>query len=171
MKLSPNFTMAEFTQSQTASREDIDNSLPDHLLPNAIRTATGLEEVRSIALNSNQVLISSAYRCEALEKHICWGSFLTWCRLRNLAPDDTNWTKYFATKDHPKAQAADILCPTFGPPARVMAAIAKSGIIYDQLILEFPGSKSGGWVHVSFREEPRQQALVIDSDGTRSYVA
>jgi zinc D-Ala-D-Ala carboxypeptidase len=171
MKLSPNFTLAEFVQSQTAARDEIDNSLPDNLLPNAIRTATGLEEVRAIALNSNQVLISSAYRCEALEKSMCWGSFLTWCRLRNLAPNDANWAKYFATKDHPKAQAADILCPTFGPPVRVMAAIAKSGITYDQLILEFPGSKSGGWVHVSFRDEPRKQALVVDSDGTRNYVA
>jgi hypothetical protein len=51
-----------------------------------------------------------------------------------------------------------------------MAAIVKSSIRYDQCILEF-ASNGGGWVHVSFSDAPRLQALVVDTDGTRNYVA
>jgi hypothetical protein len=35
-------------------------------------------------------------------------------------------------------------------------------IEFDQVILEF-----GRWVHISFSERPRMQALVVDKNGTR----
>jgi len=42
--------------------------------------------------------------------------------------------------------------------------IVSSDVPYDQVICEF-----GQWVHVSFRKRNRQQALIIDKTGTRSF--
>ena len=141
MYLSTHFTVDEFTQSQTAAREGIDNTIPLELLPTAKRTAYGLELVRTL-LNSHPVLISSGYRCHELNEKV-GGSKLS---------------------QHILAEAADITVPTYGTPAQVVAAIVRSSIPYDQCILEF-----GRWVHISFTDIPRKQALVIDKDGTRAY--
>ena len=143
MYLSTHFTVDELTQSQTAAREGIDNTIPLELLPTAKCTAYGLELVRTL-LNSHPVLISSGYRCPELN------------------------TKVGGSKasQHCLAEAADFTCPTYGTPSQIVASIVKSTIPYDQVIVEF-----GRWVHISFTDTPRKQALVIDSDGTRNYVA
>lgn len=139
--LSPHFTLDEFTHSQTAAREGIDNSLPSDLVPTAKATAEGLEMVRNL-LNSHPILISSGYRCPSLNAYV-GGSKLS---------------------QHMLAEAVDFTCPTYGDPGRIVNAIVKSGIQYDQCILEF-----GRWVHISFSDKPRLQALVIDKTGTRSF--
>jgi len=139
--LSPHFTEDEFTQSQTAAREGIDNSIPPDLLPAAKRTAFGLELVRTL-LNSNAVLISSGYRCPALNAKV-GGSRLS---------------------QHMLCEAADFTCPTYGTPWQIIKAIKQSTIPYDQVIVEF-----SRWVHISFTDNPRKQALVIDQSGTRTY--
>lgn len=147
--LTPHFTLDEFTNSQTAAREGIDNSLPDNLLPTAIRTAQGLELVRTL-LNSHSVLISSGYRSPELNAAV----------------------KGSKTSQHMLAEAADITVPTYGTPAQVVASIVRSSIPYDQCILEFYDPKTNrGWCHISFSDKPRLQALVIDGTGTREYVA
>ena len=61
-------------------------------------------------------------------------------------------------------QAVDFTCPAFGTPAQIVRRIVSSGIEYDQCILEF-----GAWVHISFSDKPRRQALVIDKTGARAY--
>lgn len=139
--LSPHFTIDEFTQSQTAARDGIDNTIPPDLMPSAKRTAQGLELVR-ILLNSHPVLISSGYRCPELNQKV-GGSRLS---------------------QHMLAEAADFTVPTYGTPAQVVAAIVRSSIPFDQCILEF-----GRWCHISFTDKPRKQALVIDQSGTRAY--
>jgi zinc D-Ala-D-Ala carboxypeptidase len=145
MKLSPHFTLEEFCASQTAARLGIDNSLPAGLYPAAKRTVQGLEDVRTL-LRSNAIHISSGYRCPALNKAV--GSK--------------------PTSQHQLAEAVDFTCPTFGSVNQIIEAIVQSKIKYDQLISEYAGN-GGGWVHISFNDNPRKMALIIDSAGTRAH--
>ncbi len=145
MKLSPHFSVQEFCASQTAGRLGINNDLPLELYETAKRTAEGLEQVR-LRLRSHPIIISSGYRCLAL----------------NAAVGSKN------TSQHVKAEAVDFTCPTFGSVNQVIEAIIDSDIEYDQLISEFT-SNGGGWVHISFSDKNKKQALIIDAKGTRAY--
>lgn len=164
MKLSPHFTLAELTDSQTAARNGISNDPPLEVVANLKRLAAGLERAR-VALNASPIQVTSGYRSEALEKVICAGAYKSWCQRRGFPANDASWAEYFAAKDHPKGNAADIKAPSFGPPERVMQALFNAGLDFDQLILEFDQ-----WVHISFSERNRRQALVIDNKGKRNYV-
>lgn len=141
MYLSTNFTIDEFCASQTAAREDIDNDLPIELLSTAKRTAYGLEMVRTL-LGDKPILISSGYRSAALNAAV----------------------KGSMGSQHLVAEAVDFTCPAFGTPAQVVNAIVKSQLYYDQCILEF-----NRWVHISFNDRNRKQALIIDKTGARAY--
>ncbi len=139
MNLSPNFTLSEFTVSQEAARRGIDNTPPSSVMGALARTARGLESVRE-RLGGSPVVVTSGYRSLAL----------------NAAVGGA------AGSQHMRGEAADIIVPRFGGPAEVAKALRDSGIEYDQLILEF-----GRWVHISFSDKPRRQALIIDRSGTR----
>lgn len=141
--LSPHFTLAELTVSQEAARRGLDNEPGPGELAALKRTALGLEAVR-IRLGGAPIIVTSGYRCSALNAYI--GS------------KDTS--------QHVKGEAADFICPRFGTPAEIVAALRDGGIEYDQLILEFAGTGKG-WVHISFTDNPRRQALQIDQAGTR----
>ena len=141
MQLSPNFTLAEFTLSQTASRLNIENTPSPDVIKNLILTAKGMEEVRKL-LNSKPILISSGYRGAALNTAV----------------------KGSKSSQHTTGEACDFTCPSFGTPSDIVKAVVNSGIQYDQIILEF-----GSWVHISFSPKNRKQALIIDSNGTREY--
>lgn len=148
MKLTKNFSLAEFTSSQTASRLGLDNTPPAEVIENLKVLAVGLELVRN--LTRSPITISSGYRSPEV----------------NAAVGGSK------TSQHMKGQAADILCPKFGDPKALMTAIVKANIPFDQCLLEFYKPKGGGWVHISFTDgTPRQQALVIDSNGTRTWEA
>ena len=139
MNLSPHFTLAEFVVSDTAARRGIENDPPADLLHALKRTAQGLEAVR-VRLGGAPIIISSGYRCPAL----------------NAAVGGQ------PSSQHTRGEAADFIAPRFGSPTEVAAALRDSVVDYDQLILEF-----GRWVHISFSQAPRHQALVIDARGTR----
>lgn len=143
VNLSPNFTLAEFTASQTAARRGIDNDPPLEVVAALKRTAQGLEAVR-VRLGGAPIHVTSGYRSLELN--------------RAIGSKDTS--------QHVKGEAADFIAPRFGTPSEVVAALRDSGIEYDQLILEFANS-GRGWVHVSFSDKPRHQALQIDEQGTR----
>ena len=143
MQLSPHFSLAELTVSQEAARRGIDNTPPAAVIERLRRTAQGLEAVR-VRLGCAPVIVSSGYRCPELNAAI-GGS---------------------PGSQHMLGEAADIIVPRFGGPTEVAAALRDSGVEYDQLILEF-----GRWVHVSFRDRPRHQALMIDRTGTRPLFA
>ena len=166
MKLTDHFTLAELCHSQTADRLGLDNTPPPDIIPRLAATAHGLEMIR--ALVQCPINISSGYRSEPLEKALTYSAYQNRCRLRGIAINKASWDEYFASKQHPKGQAADITAPWFGPPKRLMAAIIKAALPFDQCILEF-ASQGGGWVHVSFTDKPRGQALVIDRNGPRQY--
>lgn len=145
MMLSPHFSLAEFTQSQTASRLELDNTPSADALVNLVALAAGLEQVREML--GKPITITSGYRSP----------------LVNTAVGSKS------TSQHTKGEAADFICPQYGTPAEIVRAIVNSRIEYDQVISEFAG-RGQGWVHISFSERKRRQALVIDGNGTRAFV-
>lgn len=140
MNLSTHFALDEFTLSQTAARMGLDNTPPADVLKRLQTTALGLEGVR-VVLGGAPINISSGYRSPAVNKAV------------GGVP----------TSQHTTGQAVDFTAPRFGTVQQVFDAIKRSSIAYDQLIIEF-----GRWVHISFTDKPRKQALVIDNTGTRS---
>ena len=146
MKLTPHFTLAELTASQIAERHNIDNSPTAAVLERLKHTALGLEAVR-IRLGA-PIIVSSGYRCQAVERI-----------LKNKPPS------WISASDHVTGDAADFICPGFGPPVTVVSALMGAGIEFDQLIQEF-----GSWVHISFAPRMRGQVLVIDRNGTRPFM-
>ncbi len=144
MNLSPHFTLKELTASEIADRHGIDNMPSDPAIIANLKTlAKGLEDVRSLL--NRPILVNSAYRCLRVNQ------------LLGSRP----------TSQHIKGLAADIISPLFGSPNEIIKKIVSSVIEYDQVILEFDR-----WIHISFAEEgkePRKQALIINSKGTRQY--
>lgn len=139
--LSSNFTIDEFTHSQEAARAGIANDPTPEVLEQLYRTAYELELVRK-ALGDKPILISSGYRCLDLN--------------RSIGSKDTS--------QHVLGQAVDFTCPQFGTPREIVAHLSTCGIDYDQLICEY-----SRWVHISFSDHNRRQALTIDSMGTRPF--
>lgn len=134
MQLSKNFTLEEFTSSDTATRMNINNDLPVELYGNAKATADMMERIRDylsvLAGKEVPIIVTSGYRSERL----------------NLAVGSK------PTSDHRWMRAIDFKAPKFGTPTEVCMALAPhvSNLCIGQLINEFP-SKEGGWVHVSTR--------------------
>lgn len=151
MNLSPHFTLAEMTISETAARRGIDNTPPPEVIERLKHTAMGLEAVR-IRLGA-PIIISSGYRSQELERALK-GKGPTW----------------ISTSDHVNGDAADFICPGFGGPGTVVSALVDAGIEFDQLIQEYTDAPSGGWVHLSFATRMRHQVLKIDSTGTRPWM-
>lgn len=139
MNLSPHFTLAEMTVSQTAARRGIDNTPPPEVLARLRKTAQGMEGVR-VVLGGAPILISSGYRSPAVNSAVGGAK----------------------SSQHMTGEAVDFTAPRFGSVVEVFEAIRRSGIKYDQIIQEF-----GSWVHISFSDKPRGQALIIDRNGTR----
>jgi hypothetical protein len=141
MMLSPNFSLTEFTDSQTAARMGIDNDPPVELVPVLKATARCMEDVRDL-LGGKPVLVSSAYRSPELNAAI-GGS---------------------KNSQHMSGEAVDFTCPKFGTPEQIVQKIKDSPLLFDQCILEYYR-----WVHISFSARNRRQTLIIDKNGTRAF--
>jgi hypothetical protein len=143
MKLTDNFTLAEFTASQTASRKGFDNTPPPEVMPNLVRTAKLLEKVRKAV--GKPINVTSGYRSKQL----------------NEALGSTEKSQ------HRVGCAADFKVAGMTPD-EVVKAIVATDLQYDQLIREFDS-----WVHISVpnseHDLPKNQTLIIDSQGTRLY--
>jgi len=143
MKLSPNFSLQELTQSETAVRLGLDNTPSKEVEANLVRLARTLEEVRRIL--GRPVMVNSAYRSPEVNKAI--GSK--------------------PTSQHCIGCAADIRVPGLTPDS-VVKELLKTNLEFDQLIREFDL-----WVHISipnkFADKPKKQVLIIDKSGTRPY--
>lgn len=136
MRLTPHFTLEEFLVSQEAVRHGINNSLPKHLWNNLLATAEGLERCR--AWLNKPITITSGFRCQELNQKI---------------GGENN-------SQHCLAQAADIICPSYGTAYSVAKQLAdnRQHIKFDQLIYEYRS-----WVHISFSTEPRDMVLSMHS--------
>lgn len=144
MSLTAHFSLEEFCASDTAARLGLDNQPPVELLPVLIRTAQGMERIRSIL--GHPIRINSAYRSPALNQ------------LVGSKP----------TSQHCKGEAVDFTCPGYGDPQKVCRLLKPLmvDLSIDQLILEY-----GRWIHVSFTDKPRHAALTIDNGGTHQGIA
>lgn len=150
MKLSENFTLAEFVASSKARQLGIFNELPAGLLEEARRTAQMLERIRAALSDLRGVdvpiLISSGYRCHAL----------------NAAVGGSN------RSDHIRALAADWSAPAFGTPYQIAVALAPMvrGLGIGQLIYERP-VPGRVWVHTSTRlpAQPVNRVITIGPTG------
>ena len=144
MKLSENFSLEELTNSETAARNNWDNTPNATELANLVRLAAFLEEVKTV-LGGKPVMVNSAFRSKMVNDAV--GS-------RD-------------TSQHRIGCAADIRVPSMTPD-EVVKAVIESGIGYDQVIREFDR-----WTHISIPNTaggtPRRQALIIDKAGTRPY--
>jgi len=136
MKLSKNFSMTEFTKSQTALREGIDNTPQGEHLDSA--KALFENVVQRVRDRFGTTVINSGYRSPALNKAV-GGS---------------------ATSQHCKGEAADIECP--GIANAEVAQWIVDNCDFDQVILEFytPGIPDSGWVHVSYKTADNRKSIL-----------
>jgi uncharacterized protein YcbK (DUF882 family) len=139
--LSNHFSLEEFTTSQTAAREGIDNTPDATVLRNLRTLAEALERVRT-ALGDKPIVISSGYRSKALNSAIGGSS----------------------ASAHMTGLAVDFIVPTFGTVLQTAKAISACGLGGDQLIYEY-----GRWVHLGLAapgKSPRGQLLSIGAHKT-----
>lgn len=148
MNLSKNFTLSEFTKSQTALRLGIDNTPEgEHL-----EAAKALFEnvVQPVRDNFGPTTLNSGYRGFSLNSAV-GGS---------------------PTSQHCKGEAVDLEVP--GVPNAEVAQWIHDNLEFDQLILEFytPGIPDSGWVHVSYRADGQNRKSVLTAmkeDGKTVY--
>ena len=149
MRISKNFTLAELTKSNTATRLSISNT-PDK---------EGIHKLRLLATELLQPLrnavgplrVTSGYRSESLNKAIGGSN----------------------KSQHTKCEAVDLQFVKRGSMdnMRIFNAIVTLGLDFDQLILEFGGataekdSDNPDWIHISWKiKENRRQILVAYKD-------
>jgi len=147
MRLSKNFTLKEFTKSQTAERRDIDNTPNDEHLENAeFLFGNVVQKVRD---NFGPTTINSGYRGPELNEAV-GGS---------------------KKSQHCHGQAADIEVP--GVSNYEVAKWITDNCDFDQVILEFytPGVPDSGWVHVSYKKEGNRKSILtaMKEDGKTVY--
>lgn len=143
MNLTENFTLEELTHSDSALRMGWENIPNEQEIENLTRLAGLLEEVRKVL--GKPIRINSGFRSKQVND--------------SVGSKDSS--------QHRIGCAADIKIPEM-TPKQVCEAIKASGIQFDQLIREFDS-----WTHISVTnhagETPRNQMLIIDKSGTRSY--
>ena len=148
MKLSKNFSLKELTKSQTAMRNDIDNSPNTEQIVNL--TALCNCVLQPIRDEHGRVDINSGLRVLELNRKI--GSSYN--------------------SQHVLGMAADIECPAVDNFE--LAKWIQNNLDFDQLILEFytAGEPTSGWVHVSYNRDGsnRKKAMTaVKNNGKTVY--
>jgi uncharacterized protein YcbK (DUF882 family) len=152
MQITKNFWLHEFERSSRATRLQIDNRIPNELIPNATRLARMMQDIRDMLTNlagrDVPITITSGYRSPELNRSTPGSS---------------------STSHHLTAGAADWLAWGFGSPTSIVRVLLphmkQLGI--GQIIDEYPPD---GWVHTSIflPENPGNVALVKDHNGYRT---
>jgi hypothetical protein len=149
MKLSPNFSLNELTQSETALRKGLNNE-PTQEIISALQllAVSVLQPIRDHYAKG--VKVNSGYRSPEVNASV-GGS---------------------KTSDHCKGQAADIEIP--GVANAELAEYIKDTLQFTQLILEFytQGVPDSGWVHVSYDPSnlKKQVMTAVRRDGKTVYL-
>ena len=136
--LSEHFSLAEFTYSQTASREGLDNTPTPEAHEHLQALAAVMEKVRTLC-GSNPVTITSGYRSPAV----------------NAATGGSS------TSAHMSGLAADFVIYGYGTPYEICLKLQGylAALTIDQLIWEY-----GDWVHLAIAPpgtEPKCECLTI----------
>jgi len=139
MKLSNNFTVAEFIKSQTALRHDLDNSMSEEHFENAKLLCENV--IQLVRDHFGPTTISSGYRGTALNKKVGGSS----------------------KSQHCEGKAADT--EVAGVTNYELAKWIEENCEFDQLILEFytPGIPDSGWVHVSYNKDGNRKETLTAS--------
>tara|TARA_R110002020_G_scaffold29237_4_gene92326 strand:- start:620 stop:1117 length:498 start_codon:yes stop_codon:yes gene_type:complete len=149
MRISKNFTLAELTKSNTATRLSISN-IPDK---------EGIHKLRLLVTNILQPLrnavgalrVTSGYRSESLNKAIGGSN----------------------RSQHTKCEAVDLQYVKRGrmDNMKIFNSIISLGLDFDQIILEFGGATADrdsdhpDWIHLSWKiTDNRRQILVAYKD-------
>lgn len=135
--LTKNFSLSEFTLSETAERKGMPNLPPPVALENLKRLAEVLEQVRELL--GQQLNITSGYRSPDLN------------RLIGGSPNSA----------HMQGLAADFTCPSLAP-VEICKRIDKSEIAFDQLIHEY---KWVHFAIAQGEVAPRRQLLSLKPGG------
>jgi len=152
MQLTNNFTLEELTKSETALRQNIDNTPTEDIVTN-LRTLAEkvLQPVREHY--GKGVKVNSGFRSMAV----------------NAAVGGVQGAK---PSDHTRGLAADIEIP--GLPNAELAQWIEANLEYTQLILEFytQGIPDSGWVHVSYDPAnlKKQSLTAVKQDGKTVYL-
>ena len=139
--LTEHFSIEEFERSDVATRKGIDNTIPMSLRINVLHLAHMLEAIRQGCMTP--LVISSGYRSPTLNA-LVGGSL---------------------SSAHMQAMAADITSPLY-KPRELASRIAALNLPLDQIILEFPDSPNGGWVHIGLSEKDARRELLTINHGT-----
>ena len=126
MKLSTNFSVAELSKSEAATRQGLDNTPSMEVIDNLQALVDNV--LQPLRDKLGPIVVTSGYRSPAVNKAI-GGS---------------------ATSDHCKGQAADI--EVLNMDNKALAEYIRDNMKFTQLILEFyrKGVADSGWVHVSY---------------------
>jgi hypothetical protein len=149
MNLTANFTLEELVKSETALRNDMDNT-------------PGEAEIANLKTLCEKVL-------QPVRDH-----FKTGVKVNSgfRHPEVNAKVGGSKTSDHCKGQAADIEIP--GTPNADLAKWIMDNLEYTQLILEFytPGVPDSGWVHVSYDPAnlKKQNLTATKQDGKTVYL-
>lgn len=163
-KISQYFSLEELCHSDLASRNGIDNLTSDPKIVAALTDLARevLDPIR--AHYARPVRPNSGYRSRKLEEKLYYKKVAALKRSGGTAAVDA----WFAAKQHPKGEAADIEIAGLHN-RELFAWIQASGIVFDQLILEGAtdaNDPTSGWVHVSFRRgNNRRKAFLMDQPG------
>ena len=139
--MTPHFSLAELTRSNTATRLKLDNSPTPDALVRLQATAEMLERIREHL--GYPLTITSGYRSPEVNKAV--GGV--------------------TSSDHEQGMAADFVCPGYDTPYKVAKALAGNlaGLDIGQIIYERIGGKE--WVHVSTRVPAKIVNRVITANG------
>jgi len=144
-KLSPNFTVDQYTKSDTATRKNINNDLKD-----PVHLASAKELFENVVENlyahfGDKLIITSGYR----------------------SPDLNTAVGGSKRSQHSKGQAIDFEVAQMSNYK--LASWCKEHFDFDQLILEFyqKGKPQSGWVHISYvsPESNRKSVLTALKEG------
>ena len=144
MQLSKHFKLKEFTKSQIAARNGINNTPHSGDVKNLENLCYEiLEPVR--AKFDKPVTINSGFR--SLEVN------------RKLGSSDSS--------QHTKGQAVDF--EIAGIPNIKVAYWLVNNVDFDQCILEFynPNDPAGGWIHASYNEKGNNRKQILTYDGKK----
>jgi zinc D-Ala-D-Ala carboxypeptidase len=140
MKLSPNFTLEEMLESQTARRKGIAEQFtpPPEVVTNLRALCKNILEPLREAVGG-PIKISSGYRCPRLNKAIGGAK----------------------NSQHMVGEAADVQGLGGMTNKQLFNKIKQLGLPFDQMIWEFGNDQNPAWVHVSFGPRNRRQIIRV----------
>lgn len=152
MKLSENFTLAEFTNSETAKKNI--NKYPEQFNP------------------SEQIIKNLKFGAENIAEPIRteFGSFSPTVAYRNAKLNAD--IKGSSTSMHVTGEAFDetFIKDGINISSKVFFWLLKSNLPFTELIWERGDSKNPNWLHIGWRKQPNKEILVFNGKSYYNYI-